>query len=190
MIFDADGGQTIGQNQMEFYFGYEIENLPIAQKENHEFVGWFYDGDEIKQGNVWDYAEDITIKAVYRAKYKVKFSLSSSVGINNTEIFCKVVKWGDITSASSLEDVEIEILEGQSLFSAKEIRILPVVDPIEQFKVNEYVFGNYWKYIDSSNVGHKVVVSTIFNQENLPDIKAGDTIILVPHIKIAWTSHY
>ncbi len=189
-IFDSDGGQIIGQSQMEFYYGYEIENLPIVQKENYEFVGWFYDGDEIKHGNVWDYAEDITIKAVYRAKYKVKFSLSSSVGVNNTEIVCKVVKWGDIASASSLEDVEIELLEGQSLFSAKEISILPVVDPIEQYKVNEYFFSNYWKYVDSSNIGHKVAVSTIFNQENLPDIKAGDTIVLVPHIKIAWTPHY
>ncbi len=188
--FDADGGEIIGQNQTEFYFGYEIENLPIAQKENYEFVGWFYDDDEIKNGGVWEHAQNITVKAVYRAKYKVKFSLSSSVGVNNTQVVCKVVKWGDIVKTTSLEDVEIELLEGQSLFSAKEIGILPVVDPIEEPKVNEYVFGNYWKYIDSSNISHKVMVSTIFNQENLPDIKAGDTIVLVPHIKIVWSPHY
>ncbi len=188
--FDADGGEIIGQNQMEFFFGSVIEKLPTSQKENYEFVGWFYDGIQIKEGDLWEYAQDFTITAKYRAKYKVKFSLSSIVGVNNKLVVCKLVRWGDVQQATSLEVVEINLLEGQSLFTALGIGIMPVVDPIEEANINEYIFGNYWKYVDCNNESHKILPNTVFSAENLKDIKAGDTIILVPHIKLAWTPNY
>lgn len=188
--FDADGGVVSGEEQKEFLFGYKVENLPTAQKENYEFIGWFYDGVQIKEGDVWGNAEDLIITAKYRAVYKIKFSLSPVVSANNVSVLCKVLKWGDIEKTSSFEQVEITLLEGQSLFSAKGIAIMPVVEPISQSNVNEYMFGNYWKYVDSQNVSHKIVANTVFSSENLADIHAGDTIILVPHIKLAWTPNY
>lgn len=186
---DANGGQITGQGKMDFFYGYQIENLVVPQKENHEFIGWYVGDVQIKEGDVWEFAQDVVISARYLAKYKVKFSLTSKVAINNEQILCKVVKWGSLDNNFSFEEIEIEIVEGQSLLS-KGIGIMPVVDPIEEPNINEYVFGNYWKYVDGQNVGHKVLVNTPFNSENFLDITAGDTIILVPHIKLAWTPNY
>ena len=186
--FDANGGQCSGQEQT-FYYGYQIGSLPIPQKQNYQFIGWYYGDVQIKEGDIWEYAQDLTLSARYLAKYKVKFSLTASVATSQEQVECKIVKWGDIQVSSSLEDVEIILLEGQSLLS-KAIAIMPVVDPIEEAYVNEYIFGNYWKYIDDQNTSYRVFANTIFNSQNFENIKAGDTIILVPHIKLAWTPNY
>ncbi len=185
----SNGGQFDGQEQIQFFYGYEIENLPIPQKENYEFIGWYIDDLEIKEGDLWEFAENITFSAKYLAKYKVKFSLSA-LDVNNVQVVCKLVKWGDVEKAESLEDVEIELLEGQSLLTAKGIGIMPIVNPDEDIKINEYIFGNYWKYIDSQNQSHKILANTVFSRETLPEINAGDTLTLVPHITLAWTPNY
>jgi len=186
---DADGGQFTGQQQIEFFYDLEIGALPSPQKANYQFVGWFYGEEQIKEGDTWQYVQDITITAKYKAIYKVKFSLSSYVIITGEQVSCELVKWGEVPKAQSLEDVEIEIVEGQSLLSL-DIAIMPVVKPIEEINVKEYLFGNYWKYLDSQNNSYKILVSTIFNGENLPGISAGDTIVLVPHVKLTWAPNY
>ncbi len=185
---DADGGEFVGESQIDFLYGYEIGALPTPQKQNYEFAGWFYGDYQIKEGDTWEFAENITITARYRAIYKVKFSLTGKANTYNEQVVCELVKWGDIPNAQTLEDVEIEIVEGQSLLS-KDIGIMPVVKPIEQKGLEEYKFGNYWKYIDS-NTSYKILANTIFNSENLPNICAGDTIVLVPHIKLVWSPNY
>ena len=185
---NLNGGQISGQKQIVFYYGRKIENLPVAQKANYEFVGWYFDDLEIKEGDVWEFAEDITLSAKFLAKYKVKFSLSAQ-DVNNVQVACRLVKWGDVKKADSLEDVEINLLEGQSLLS-KGISIMPVVSPKEESKINEHIFGNYWKYVDSQGKDYKVLANTIFNSQNLPDINAGGTIVLVPYITLAWTPNY
>ena len=187
--FDADGGQFIGQSQLEFFFGSEVGELPVPQKENNEFIGWFYGETQIKQGDVWEQAENITLVARYKAIYKVKFSLTGVVGLDKTPIVCKLMKWGDVPISQTLENVELLILEGQSLLSLG-ISVMPVVEPIEEYLIDEYKFGNYWKFVDSDNNGYKVLANTIFNSQNLPNVSAGDTIVLVPHVKLAWSPNY
>ena len=186
---DAKGGQFGGESQIEFFYGSVVIELPIPQKQDNEFIGWFYGETQIKQGDVWEQVEDITLVARYRAIYKVKFSLESSVGLDNTQILCKVVKWGDLPTSQTIEDVELQVREGQSLLSLG-IFVMPVVEPIEEYLIDEYVFGGYWKFIDSAGAGHKVVANTIFNSNNLPNISAGGTVTIVPHVKLAWSPNY
>ena len=187
--FDADGGLFVGEEQIEFFFGSDIQALPSPQKENYEFVGWFYGETQIEQGDSWEQAENITLVARYRAIYKIKFSLTGVIGLANNQILCKLMKWGDVPISQTLESVELQVVEGKPLLSIG-ISVMPVVEPIEEYLIDEYVFGGYWKYIDSNNVGHKVVANTIFNSQNLPNISAGDTIVLVPHVKIVWSPNY
>ncbi len=187
--FDALSGQFTGQNQIEFFYGSDIGALPVPQKQDCEFAGWYYGDTQIKEGEVWEIAENITLTAKYKAIYKVKFSLSSFVNTSGEQVTCRLIKWGEVPRAQALEDVEIVLVEGQSLYSL-EIGIMPIVEPVEQDRGREFLFGNYWKYIDGQQNSYKILPNTIFNRENLPGISAGDTITLVPHVKLAWSLNY
>ena len=192
ITFNADGGSVLGEEQKGVWFGTAFGELPTAEKENYEFFGWEYDGEMVDEQTIYQIASDITLKAVYKAKYKVKFSLTSYVGKDNTEIRNKVVKFGDLENdgVTDFEEIVLELVEGQSLYSKFGIKVMPIVDPIERKGENEYIFGNYWQMKGQSGYNFKVNCDTIFNSDNLSGIKGGDVIILNPFLKTTWSPRY
>ena len=192
ITFDANGGTISGQTQKEVWYGNALGELPVPQKEGFEFFGWQYDEEIITEQYVWDKESDATLTAIYKAKYYVRFSLSTIIGKDDTEIKFKLIKWGGVVNdgATAFEEVVLELLEGQSLHSRYGFEVMPVVDPIEKKGINEYVFGNCWQRIDENGKVYEVHQGTIFNAENLSGIKGGDTIVLVPFCKLNWSPRY
>ena len=190
--FALDGGTISGSTSKQVEYGNPIGVLPIAQKEGYVFIGWVYDDEVVKETDLWLVPEDATLTASYRAKYKVKFSLSATVSTDGALLRCKLLKWGSVINdgQTDFESVILEIEEGQSLYSAMAFDKMPVVDPIEEETVNEYSFGNDWIWVDESGKGHAVYCSTIFSKQNFSGVLGGQTITLMPYCKTTWSPRY
>lgn len=190
--FETDGGTISGVTSKQVEFGKPIGALPTVQKNGYVFIGWFYDGDLIRETDLWLYPKDTTFIARYRAKYKIQFSLSATVSTDGAFLRCKLLRWGSVVNdgQTDFESVVIDIEEGQSLYSASGFDKMPVVDPIEEQRVNEYSFGNDWLWVDANGNAHPVYCSTIFNPENFEGITGGQTILLVPRCKTTWSPRY
>jgi hypothetical protein len=188
--FDTDGGALIGESVKDVAFGNVLGELPTAQKEGYEFFGWEYDGEIVNSSTIYQIPMDVEFKAVYKAKYTVRFSLTTTIA--NKAIECRLVKWGGVTNDGTTEftDVVLELVEGQSLYSKYGFEVMPIVDPIEPQGENEYVFGNAWLWIDENGLAHKVNQGTIFSSENLNGITGGSQIVLIPYCKLTWTPRY
>ncbi len=63
---NSDGSKLSGIEDIEVEFGKSILNYPILQNGDKKFVGWqFSDGMPLNKGQVWEYLEDMTVKAVW-----------------------------------------------------------------------------------------------------------------------------
>lgn len=192
ITFNTDGGTLLGQWTKDVWFGETLGQLPTAEKQGYEFFGWEYNGEIFKDTAVWEVPSDSTFKAVYKAKYTIRFSLTTTIGKENTELECKLIKWGGVVNdgITQFTDVEFELVEGESLYSKYGFEVMPVVDPIEPKGQNEYLFGNSWIFVDASGNAHHIKQGTIFNSESLNGIKGGDVIILKPNCKMVWSPRY
>ncbi len=192
LSFETDGGMLSSSNSKQVEYGNVIGELPTAQKEGYVFVGWFYDDELVKETDLWLVPEDTILTARYRAKYKIQFSLSSTVSTDGAILRCKLLRWGSVINdgQTDFENVIIEIEQGQSLYSAMGFDKMPVVDPIEEETVNEYSFGNDWLWVDDAGNRHIVNCSTIFNEQNFDGVLGGQTILLMPYCKTTWSPRY
>ena len=187
ITYDTLGGELTGESSKQVTYNQPIGALPIVQKAGYIFVGWYYDGKLINENDLWQYPLDATLTAKYLAEFKVKFSLSTIVNINDATLNCKVVNLGNVAENTDLESVELSLIEGQSLYTALGISKMPVVAPIEQTGQTEYEFGGYWKWIDVNGNEHIIKSTTVFSLDILLGVKGGDTLILVPHCRKIWS---
>ena len=187
ITYDTLGGVLTGENNKQVTYNQVIGALPTVQKSGYTFVGWYYDGKLIDENDLWQYPLDATLTAKYLAEFKVKFSLSTVVNVNGAIINCKVVNLGSIMQGSILTDVELALIEGQSLYTALGISKMPDVSPIEQAGKTEYEFGGYWKWLDEDGNEHIIDSTTVLDLSVLLGAKGGDTITLVPHCRKIWS---
>ncbi len=184
--YDLQGGTLNGESMKEVVFNQTIGELPIAEKEGYVFVGWYYEGKMITKDDLWEYPTDATLSAKYLAKYNVKFSLTTVVKTNDAIVECEVND-GSFSQITDIEQVELTLTEGQSLYTAFNFTKMPIVVPIEQTGQNEYEFGGYWKWIDHEGNEHVVDVTTVFTLKTFANVNGGETITLVPHIRQIWS---
>lgn len=64
--FDSAGGTSL--NSKFVNYGKPIGTLPIPEKENYNFIGWFIDEQPINSTTIWEYEQDKTAIAHYEAK--------------------------------------------------------------------------------------------------------------------------
>jgi uncharacterized repeat protein (TIGR02543 family) len=185
--YDTQGGVLTGEESKQVVFNQAIGTLPTAEKEGYVFVGWYYDGKIIEEQDLWKYPTDATLTAKYLAEYKVKFSLSSYISVNDTIIDCRVVNYGSFNNQLALTEIELTILEGQSLYTALEISRLPTVSPIEQAGQTEYEFGGYWKWTSESGQEYKIENTTVFSPDVFAGVQGGERITLTPHCRKIWS---
>lgn len=185
--YDAQGGVLIGETNKQVTYNQAIGTLPKVQKAGYVFVGWYYDGKLLTEQDLWKYPKNATLTAKYLAEFKVKFSLNTIVDINGALIDCKVVNLGSVSQSADLIDVELSIIEGQSLYTAFGFTKMPTVAPIEQAGITEYEFGGYWKWIDEFGKEYKIDSTTVFSLNIFTDVKGGETILLVPHCRKIWS---
>ena len=185
--YDVQGGTLTGQNSKEVTYGQAIGEMPTAEKEGYEFVGWFYDGKIITENDLWDYPRDATLTAKFLAKYKIKFLLSTYISTNDKQIDCKIINFGNLSHVDDLEQVELIVVEGQSLYTTFNITKMPVVAPIEPEGKTEYEFGDYWKWIDGQGNEHVIHSTTVLDGDILFGVQGGETVTLVPHCRQIWS---
>ena len=186
--YDAQGGVFAGETSKEVKYNDLIGELPIVQKQGYLFEGWYYDGKIINENDLWEYPNDATLTAKYLAEYKVKFSLTTKISTNAKDITCEVKDFGSVPKGNAdFEQVELTIVEGQSLYTALKFTKLPVVKPIEQGSQPEYEFGGYWKWIDDNGNEHVIETTTIFSGDIFMGVQGGETITLVPHCRAIWS---
>ncbi len=187
--YDLQGGTLTGESSKQVIYNQAVGELPTAEKEGYEFVGWYYDGKIITANDLWEYPQDATLTAKYLTEYKIKFSLSTYINTNDKVIDCKVTSFGSLSHVEDLEQVELTVLEGQSLYTAHNFTKMPVVLPIEQSGKNEYEFGGYWKWIDGQGNEHVIDSTTILSPEILLGVKGGEIVRLVPHCREIWSEN-
>ncbi len=190
--FDTLGGTLVGNGLVQVDYGQPILTLPTAEKEHHDFIGWYYDGKMIEESDIWLYSKQVTLVAKYKAHYKLRFSLNGVVRKQDPPLRCELVKWGSLSSdgQTDFEQTYLNIKEGQSLYDAYNFAVMPLVKPIEQEGIHEYNFSNKWLWIDGQGNGHEIYCNTILNDINLPNIKGGEEIVLVPYCRLIWSPLY
>ena len=183
--FDANGGTISDNNPLSVVYGQAISGLPTAEKEGYVFDGWVYDGQEIKDGDISYFDESVTLTAKYLYTYKLKFSLTTRVYGKDVER--KLIGWGDVPheEGQNIEDIVINLVEGQSLKDAiEDFNELPVVntDSFDANAINGYKYLGYWKWYTSStsSTSVKVYPDTIFNPQVFKNVIAGGTITIIP----------
>ena len=185
--YDAQGGILTGHTSKQVVYNQKVGELPSVQKDGYEFIGWYYNGKLINENDLWDYPRDVTLTAKYLAKFKVKFSSTSFVDINDKVLDCRVVDYGSLNKDLTFEENEFNILEGQSLYTALGFNKMPVVAPIEQTGQTEYEFAGYWKWVSSSGTEYRIDSTTVFTLDIFSGVQGGETITLVPHCRKIWS---
>ncbi|MBO7149571.1 MAG: InlB B-repeat-containing protein [Clostridia bacterium] len=185
--YDVQGGILTGEDSKEVTYGQQIGQLPTAEKEGYVFVGWYYDGKIISENDLWEYPRDATLTAKYLCQYKIKFSLRTYVNSSDKQIDCKVVNFGNVSHVEDLEQVELTVVEGQSLYTTFNITKMPVVVPIEPEGKAEYEFADYWKWIDGQGNEHAISSTTVLDTDIFLGVQGGETVTLVPHCREIWS---
>ena len=85
MSFDANGGNTIS-GIVRATFGEKISDLPIPERDGYDFLGWFYGDTEIKEGDISDFDEDVTVVAKW-AEAKLTVNYDSNGGTVEPSLF-------------------------------------------------------------------------------------------------------
>ena len=86
ITFDSNGGYEVDEISVE---NGKINNLPTPTKEGYKFIGWFYNDNELKEGDV--ISEDVTIVARWEAntieeKYTVTFDSNGGTNVSKQEV--------------------------------------------------------------------------------------------------------
>lgn len=69
VTFDANGG-NVDTDSMSVVYNSIVGELPIPEKENFTFLGWFKEnGDELKEGMTYAESNDITVKAYWLSDF-------------------------------------------------------------------------------------------------------------------------
>ena len=117
--------------------------------------------------------------------YKIKFSLTTKV--YGKEVERELISWGDLPhqEGQNIEDIVIEVLEGQSLKDAiQNFSELPVVntDVDNNSVANGYKYLGYWKWYSSStsNSSVKIYPDTVFSSQTFKGVLGGGVITIVP----------
>ena len=187
LSFNTNGGRLVGSESVVVYYGSPIGTLPTVEKDYYKFIGWRYQGAPVTAETVWTVDDNAILVAEYKKVYKVSFSTTSIV--RNVDVPCRVIDNGSFVGGTNFEEYVLTIIEGQTL-KDHEITIFPIVDPIEYGGLDEYSFGNYWKYIAGDKKLHKVLPDTVFNDTNFPNVPADGTIVIRPHCRAHWTPAY
>lgn len=190
--FKVDGGTISNNNPLPIIYGNAISGLPTAYKEGYIFDGWFYNGQKIEDGDISLFDQSVTLTAKYLYTYKIKFSLTTKVYGNAVDR--KLDSWGDLPHevGQDIEDIVIEIIEGQSLKDVIEgFSELPVAntDPDNDNLPNAYRYLGYWKWYPSktSYTSVKIYPDTVFVPNAFDGVKGGGTITIVPACQAVWS---
>ena len=183
--FDAQGGTISDGKALAVVYGQPISGLPTVTKDGYVFVGWMYQGQTVKDGDISYFSENVTLTAKFLYTYKIKFSLTTKVYGKHVER--TLVSWGNLPheSGQKIEDIVIDILEGQSLKDVIEnFSELPVVntDPDNNSIANGYKYLGYWKWYPTatSNTSIKIYPDTVFNSQTFKGVLGGGVITIVP----------
>ncbi|MCR5836268.1 MAG: InlB B-repeat-containing protein, partial [Lachnospiraceae bacterium] len=73
--FDANGGATPEENRT-IYYGDKIGTLPQPAREDCVFLGWYTsNGDEITEDDIYNFANDITLRAHWKSDWVLNSAL-------------------------------------------------------------------------------------------------------------------
>lgn len=200
LSFDADGGIIDNQEPVKVVYDQEIGKLPVASKEGYVFVGWEYQEQVLNEGDISQFRENATLKAKYLYTYKIKFSLTTKTNVyvmvdgkkvkQLVNVECKLKNWGDVPrdNLKTIEEIEIEIIEGQSFATAiKNFSLMPLVAPLENPEdlnenttMNLFMYAGYWKWHYSDTKGVYIRPDTVFTPTRFLDVPAGGTIVIAP----------
>lgn len=195
LTLDAkDGVINSDKNSIIVTYGQPIEQLPDATKVGYVFDGWLYNGKFIKNGTISRFDYDATLEAKFLHVYKVKFTLETKAKVTlpdktviTQNVPCTLISWGDLPRANTQQnilDVEIRVIEGQSLSTAiQDFDELPVVLPVENNEdlPTSFRYCGWWRWFyDDYNKHVEIRPNTVFTPEKFVGVKGGDVITLAP----------
>ena len=67
VTLDVNGGEALSQSEYIISSGSSVNVLPIPTRKYYNFIGWSIDGSE-EISPVFNYAKDVTLKAIWRNK--------------------------------------------------------------------------------------------------------------------------
>ncbi len=102
VIFDANGG-TVSQSSKSMYFGAEIGTLPVPERENCTFAGWYTAaGEKVEENTVFDSVGNITLKAYWITDWTLDTEMPENAQLySNKWTYTLLTK---LTSANKTEE--------------------------------------------------------------------------------------
>lgn len=202
LTLDGKGGVlSSNSNSVTVTYGQPIE-LPEVTKEGYVFDGWLYNGKLIKNGSISRFDQDATLEAKFLHIYKVKFILETKaiVSLSNGDVakqnvLCTLISWGDLPRANAQQnilDVEISVIEGQSLSTAiQDFDELPVVLPVDNNEnlPTSFSYYGWWRWFyDDYNKFVDIRPNTVFTHEKFKGVQGGGVITLAPFCAVQYVS--
>lgn len=161
--FDLGGGTIEGETSVsDFYVGYGEplgDKLKTPEKENYEFIGWFWGDEEITSETELKYCDNITIVARFAAKFfTIKYDLKCVVSYTFILGQNKVIEEINCTydKNATLSDEKVQYGEKFSLDSTK-------------ISTEKEDFGFEYFYIVVKGSEIKIDENTVFNQNLIGD---------------------
>lgn len=102
VIFDANGG-TVSQASKSMYFGAEIGTLPVPERENCTFAGWYTSaGEKVEENTVFDSVGNVTLKAYWITDWTLDTEMPENAQLySNKWTYTLLTK---LTSANKTEE--------------------------------------------------------------------------------------
>lgn len=86
LSLDYNGATTIGGASVNVYYLHRINDLPVPEKTNYTFVGWFTDADEqYKNGDMFLLRDDVKLTAKFRTLLKLDGENGSVIDVDGVE---------------------------------------------------------------------------------------------------------
>ncbi len=106
-VVDASGNEI--KPQEISYLG-TISNLPIPAKDNYYFVGWYYNGQEVNNGNVYTYSSNINLVARFEEEpYSITINLDGGLINDSSDPITSIISYG-----SSIHNKLLELIGEQT----------------------------------------------------------------------------
>lgn len=87
--FDSAGGSNANSKYVNY--GKPIGTLPIPEKEDYKFIGWYIDGQPINSTTIWEYEQDKTAVARWELQ---QYVITFNSGDGATPVAPKTVIYG------------------------------------------------------------------------------------------------
>lgn len=180
ITFDSDGGTT-ATAIVQATAGNRIGELPKPKKDGFVFICWKYKETEIDENTVYNFGEDIQLKAYYQKReYVVKHQLWCYVGMQLVELRMDgSVATNDNAQRHEIPDAVMQIGDKYTNLSNP--------TPLQVYPHNRYEFL-YWGYKDAEGTLQQFDKDMAFTEENYGDLME---ITLIPICKkTAQTPNY